>query len=118
MRSSHVRACASNDTGVSAASVPYSATGQARVTFLRTGHAAPSGGWRVPHAIVLYSLGLSVVSTTKCSKLNHYWSVLQELDPSVVADATTCVLQYQELDPNAGADPGVVAGCTTHPFKT
>ena len=41
--------------------------------------------------------------------------MLQELDPSVVADVTTCVLQYQELDPNVVA--GVVADCTTHPFK-
>ena len=41
--------------------------------------------------------------------------MLQELDPSVVADVTTCMLQYQELDPNVVA--GVVADCTTHPFK-
>ena len=41
--------------------------------------------------------------------------MLQELDPSVVADVTTCVLQYPELDLNVVA--GVVADCTTHPFK-
>ena len=41
--------------------------------------------------------------------------MLQELDPSVVADVTTCMLQYQEFDPNVVA--GVVADCTTHPFK-
>ena len=33
--------------------------------------------------------------------------MLQELDPSVVADVTTCVLQYPELDLNVVA--GVVA---------
>jgi hypothetical protein len=27
----------------------------------------------------------------------------QELDPSVVSDVTTCMLQYQELDPNVVA---------------
>jgi hypothetical protein len=31
--------------------------------------------------------------------------VLQELDPSVVADVTTCVLQYQELDLSVVAAP-------------
>ncbi len=32
----------------------------------------------------------------------------QELDPSVVADVTTCMLQYQELE--SLLDPNVVAG--------
>jgi hypothetical protein len=48
--------------------------------------------------------------------------VLRELqvDPSVVADATTCVLQYQELDLNVVA--ARLRGCsslrlTTTPFK-
>ena len=33
-----------------------------------------------------------------------------------VADATTCVFEYQELDPNVVASR-VVADRTTHPFK-
>ena len=41
--------------------------------------------------------------------------MLQELDPSVVADVTACVRQYQELDPNVVA--GAVADLTTHPFN-
>ena len=35
-----------------------------------------------------------------------------------VADATTCVFEYQELDPNVQVVAGAVADFTTHPFKT